>query len=69
MITKGIHKESFTFQDDIGIRLQIHPEGHYGFFIDGGLRFEKNFNRDFEKKWFVQAALTTTNSFFYLRKW
>ncbi|MEE3486296.1 MAG: hypothetical protein VZQ98_18490, partial [Bacteroidales bacterium] len=33
MITKGIHKESFTFQDDIGIRLQIHPEGHYGFFI------------------------------------
>ena len=58
MITKGIHKESFTFQDDIGIRLQIHPEGHYGFFIDGGFRFEKNFDRDFEKKWFAQAALT-----------
>lgn len=69
MITKGIHKESFTFQDDIGIRLQIHPEGHYGFFIDGGFRFEKNFDRDFEKKWFVQAALITTNSFIYLRKW
>lgn len=68
MITKGIHKESFTFQDDIGIRLQIHPEGHYGFFIDGGFRFEKNFDRDFEKKWFVQAALITTNSFIYLRK-
>jgi len=58
MITKGIHKESFTFQDDIGLRLQITPEGHYGFFIDGGFRFEKNFDRDFEKKWFAQAALT-----------
>ena len=58
ILTKGIHKESFTFQDDIGLRLQIKPEGHYGFFIDGGIRFEKNFSRDFEMKWFVQAALT-----------
>ena len=57
IITKGWHKESFTFQDDIGLRLQIQPEGYLGFFIDGGFRFEKNFDRDFEKKWFVQAAL------------
>ncbi|WP_173384976.1 hypothetical protein [Fibrobacter succinogenes] len=57
IITKGWHKESFTFQDDIGLRLQIQPEGYFGFFIDGGFRFEKNFSRDFEKKWFVQAAL------------
>ena len=57
MITKGFHLESFTFQDDIGIRLQIQPEDGYGFFIDGGFRFEKNFSRDLEKKWFVQAGL------------
>ena len=57
ILTKGIHLESFTFQDDIGLRFQLKPEGHYGFFIDGGFRFEKNFSRDFEKKWFVQVAL------------
>ena len=68
ILTKGWHKESFTFQDDIGIRLQIKTDGCHGFFIDSGLRFEKNFSRDFEKKWFVQAALITTNSFIYLRK-
>ena len=58
IITKGWHKESFTFQDDIGLRLLIKLERIYGFFIDGGIRFEKNFSRDLEKKWFVQAGLT-----------
>lgn len=58
IITKGWHKESFTFQDDIGLRLQIKPNDEYGFFIDGGFRIEKNFSRDLEKKWFVQAGLT-----------
>ena len=57
IITKGWHKESFTFQDDIGLRLLIKLERIYGFFIDGGIRFEKNFSRDLEKKWFVQAGL------------
>lgn len=57
IITKGWHKESFTFQDDIGIRLQIDSDDIMGFFADGGFRFEKNFNRDLEKKWFVQAGL------------
>ena len=42
--------ESFTFQDDIGLRLLIKLERIYGFFIDGGIRFEKNFSRDLEKK-------------------
>ena len=58
ILTKGWHKESFTFQDDIGLRLQIKTDGCHGFFIDSGLRFEKNFSRDFEKKWFVQAGPT-----------
>ena len=58
IITKGWHKESFTFQDDIGLRLQIKPNDEYVFFIDGGFRIEKNFSRDLEKKWFAQAGLT-----------
>ena len=57
IITKGWHKESFTFQDDIGIRIQIDSDDIMGFFTDGGFRFEKNFSRDLEKKWFVQAGL------------
>lgn len=58
IITKGWHKESFTIQDDLGLRLQINSDDFFiGFFVDGGFRFEKNFDRDFEKKWFVQAAL------------
>jgi len=57
IITKGWHKESFTFQDDIGFRLQIDSDDIMGFFADGGFRFEKNFSRDLEKKWFVQAGL------------
>ena len=57
IITKGWHKESFTFQDDIGFRLQIDSDDIMGFFTDGGFRFEKNFSRDLEKKWFVQAGL------------
>ena len=57
IITKGWHKESFTFQDDIGIRLQIETDIYIDFFADGGFRFEKNFSRDLEKKWFVQAGL------------
>lgn len=59
IITKGWHKKSFTFQDDIGLRFQINPDDFIiGFFADGGFRFEKNFSRDLEKKWFVQAGLT-----------
>ena len=56
IITKGFHYKSFTFQDDLGIRANIHLNVRNQIFIDGGIRFEKNFSRDLEKKWFLQVG-------------
>lgn len=58
VITKGFHTESFTFQDDVGLRGNIYIGEFSRITVDGGIRFEKNFSRDLEKKWFVQAGLT-----------
>lgn len=59
-ITKGLHCKSFTFQDDLGGRINIYmddsKDGSSHVFVDGGIRFEKNFSRDFEKKWFLQVG-------------
>ena len=56
VITKGFHMESFTFQDDVGLRGNIYTGKITRITVEGGIRFEKNFSRDLEKKWFVQAG-------------
>ena len=56
VITKGFHKKSFTFQDDVGLRGNIYTGEISRITVEGGIRFEKNFSRDLEKKWFVQAG-------------
>ena len=56
VITKGFHKKSFTFQDDLGLRVNIYTGEISRIFVDGGIRFEKNFSRDLEKKWFLQIG-------------
>ena len=54
VITKGLHKESFTFQDDLGFRGNIYWGEISRITVDGRIRFEKNFSRNHEKKWFLQ---------------
>ena len=56
VITKGLHKESFTFQDDLGFRGNIYVGEISRITVDGGIRFEKNFSRNHEKKWFLQIG-------------
>ena len=56
VITKGFHKKSFTFQDDLGLRVNIYTGEISRITVEGGIRFEKNFSRDLVKKWFVQAG-------------
>ena len=59
-ITKGFHKESFTFQNDLGLRANIYLDDDISrIIVDGGIRFEKNFSRDLEKKWFLQIGYTS----------
>ena len=48
--------ESFTFQDDVGLRGNIYTGKITRITVEGGIRFEKNFNRDLEKKWFLQIG-------------
>ena len=55
-ITKGFHKKSFTFQDDVGLRGNIYTGEISRITVEGGIRFEKNFSRDLEEKWFVHAG-------------
>lgn len=56
VITKGFHMESFTFQDDVGLRGNIYTGEFNRITVEGGIRFEKNFSRDLEKKWFLQIG-------------
>ena len=56
VIIKGLHKESFTFQDDLGFRGNIYVGEISRITVDGGIRFEKNFSRNHEKKWFLQIG-------------
>ena len=59
-ITKGFHKENFTFQNDLGLRANIYLDDDISrIIVDGGIRFEKNFSRDLEKKWFLQIGYTS----------
>ena len=71
IITKGWHKKSITFQDDLGLRLEFilkktesacdSPQckgvtRYDKLFIDTGVRFEKNFDRDWKSKLFLQTG-------------
>ena len=56
VITKGFHMESFTFQDDVGLRGNIYTDKITRITVEGGIRFEKNFSRDLKKKWFLQIG-------------
>lgn len=60
LISEGFHKRSFTYTNDIGLRLaptasmDLSIQG----FVDGGIRFEKNFASKPKLHFVIQAGLS-----------
>lgn len=58
IISEGFHKRSFTYMNDLGLRLSplASTDGIAHGYLDGGIRFEKNFDADLKFKYFVQLG-------------
>lgn len=56
VIQEGFHARSFTYTNDLSLRFSARPFSS-GFFLDTGIRFEKNFAEDFKYRFFVQLGL------------
>ncbi len=56
VIQEGFHTRSFTYTNDLSLRFSIQPS-RTGYFLDTGIRFEKNFAEDFKYRFFVQLGL------------
>ncbi|WP_139255949.1 hypothetical protein [Fibrobacter sp. UWB12] len=58
VIQEGFHARSFTYTNDLSLRFSMKPSrGTTGYFLDTGIRFEKNFAEDFKYRFFVQLGL------------
>lgn len=56
VIQEGFHARSFTYTNDLSLRFSIQPS-KTGYFLDTGIRLEKNFAEDFKYRFFVQLGL------------
>lgn len=58
LISEGFHKRSFTYMNDLGLRLSplASADGVVHGYLDGGIRFEKNFDADLKYKYFAQLG-------------
>jgi len=56
VIQEGFHAHSFTYSNDLSLRFSARPFSS-GFFLDTGIRFEKNFAEDFKYRFFVQLGI------------
>ena len=56
VIQEGFHARSFTYTNDLSLRFSARPSSS-GFFLDTGIRFEKNFAEDFKYRFFVQLGV------------
>jgi hypothetical protein len=56
VIQEGFHTRSFTYTNDLSLRFSAKPSSS-GFFLDTGIRFEKNFAEDFKYRFFVQLGI------------
>lgn len=56
VIQEGFHARSFTYTNDLSLRFSARPSSS-GFFLDMGIRFEKNFAEDFKYRFFVQLGV------------
>ncbi|OWV10586.1 hypothetical protein [Fibrobacter sp. UWB5] len=58
VIQEGFHTHSFIYTNDLSLRFSMKPSrGTTGYFLDTGIRFEKNFAEDFKYRFFVQLGL------------
>lgn len=59
VISEGFHKRSFTYQNDVGLRLSplASQDGMLHAFVDGGIRFSKNFDDDLKRYYFAHAGV------------
>lgn len=60
IISEGFHKRSFTYMNDVGLRLSplASSDGVVHGFADGGIRFEKNFAADMKYHYFAQLGIS-----------
>ncbi len=60
LISEGFHKRSFTYINDVGLRLSplASASGIVHGYLDGGIRFEKNFDADLKYKYFAQLGVS-----------
>lgn len=56
VIQEGFHTRSFIYTNDLSLRFSARPSSS-GFFLDTGIRFEKNFAEDFKYRLFVQLGI------------
>ena len=58
VIQEGFHTHSFIYTNDLSLRFSMNPSrGTTGYFLDTGIRFEKNFAEDFKYRFFVQLGV------------
>lgn len=59
IFTEGFHKRSFTYIHDVGLRLSpiASESGFFHAYVDGGVRFEKNFDAKLKFRYFVQSGV------------
>lgn len=60
LISEGFHKRSFTYMNDLGLRLSplASRNGIAHGYLDGGIRFEKNFDADLKYHYFAQLGVS-----------
>jgi hypothetical protein len=59
VIQEGFHARSFTYTNDLSLRFSARPS-RSGHFLDAGIRFEKNFAKNFKYRFFVQLGVFGT---------
>ena len=57
VIQEGFHARSFIYTNDLSLRFSAKPSTSI-FFLDTGIRFEKNFAEDFKYRLFVQLGVS-----------
>ena len=56
VIQKGFHAHSFIYTNDLSLRFSAQPS-RSGNFLDAGIRFEKNFAKNFKYRFFIQLGI------------
>lgn len=60
LISEGFSKKSFTYMNDVGLRLSplASSDGVVHGYLDGGIRFKKNFDADLKYHYFAELGVS-----------